>query len=348
MEHRTILPRFSPAILLVLALTHCGTSNAVELAPLRHSVDVTADAFVPYAASHSLTEPNRNITRILFSIHSSGFDALQYFDNAREAASRVRGALPQTLIVAPQFFEQNAIPGEIPKGLLFWRSSPFRGSGRAAIGPGVDHASISAYAVVDAWLGELASPDLLPHLKEIVFVGHSGGGQFVQRYAMVGKFKPADNIKVRYVVSAPSSYAYSSAERYHIGHKRFVIPDTKTVKQCPGYNNWGYGLGEPYGYFANEDLDAIANGYATKTVFYLCGSKDANPNDDTIGKSCGAMMQGSHRLQRMQIYAGFLEFKYGKAVLRKHKFSVVPNMGHYGRGTMTSAAGLQALFAPIR
>jgi len=345
----TMLPiRHSALMALFALIALVGTATAIEIAPLRHSVDVAPDAFVPYAASHSLTDSNRNITRIIIAIHSSGFDALQYYDNARKAASSVRGALPQTLIVAPQFFQQNAIPGAIPSGLLFWRSSPYRGSGRAAIGPDIEHASISAYAVLDVWLDQLAAPELFPSLREIVFVGHSAGAQFVQRYAMVGKFKPADSVTVRYVVSAPSSYAYTSNERFNIEKKRFVVPDDTTTQQCPEYNNWGYGLNEPYGYFANDDLEAIAANYATKKVFYLCGNKDSDPNDKSIGKSCGAMMQGFHRLQRMQAFQAFLEFKYGRTVSRNHRFAVVPNVGHHGLGTMTSPAGLYALFAPIR
>ncbi len=342
-----ILVRTFCCTVFLSALNQIGTANAVEIAPLRHDVDVAPSAFVPYAASHSLSESNGSIRRILFSIHSSGFDSLQYYDNARQAASQVRGALPETLIVAPQFFEQPAIPGAIPEGLLFWRSSPFRGSGRAAIGPDVQHVSISAYAVIDAWLEQLTTKDLFPQLREIVFVGHSGGGQLVQRYAMVGKFNPAVDVQMRYVVSAPSSYAYTSNERFHTGKRRFIVPDEATIQKCPGYNNWGYGLGEPYGYFANDDLESIAANYANKNVFYLCGRKDSDPNDDTIGKSCGAAMQGSHRLERMQIFRAFIEFKYGKAVSKNHRFAVVPNVGHHGLGTMTSSAGLYALFAPI-
>ena len=49
----------------------------------------------------------------------------------------------------------------------------------------------------------------------------------------------------------------------------------------------------------------------------------------------------------MQVFAAFLEFKYGKSIYRRHKFAVVPNVGHYGRGTMTSAAGLRALFGSV-
>lgn len=121
-------------------------ASAVEIAPSRHTVGEKApNAFVPYLASHSLSDPNPQIKRIVFSIHSSGFDARQYYDNARAAASKVRGVLPETLIIAPQFFAQNAITKPIPDGMLFWRVSPFRGSSRAAIGPDRKKVSISPF-----------------------------------------------------------------------------------------------------------------------------------------------------------------------------------------------------------
>jgi len=321
--------------------------TALETAPLRYDVKSQPGAFVPYAASHSFTKPNPRITRILFSIHSSGFDALQYYKNAQQAASRVRGVLDQTLIVAPQFYEQNVIPGGISHGLLFWRSSPYRGSARSAIGPGAKAISLSAYAVVDEWLERLVDSGNFPNVREIVLVGHSAGGQFVQRYAMVGKYQH-ENIQFRYVVSAPSSYAYPSAERYNVAKRSFVVPDAATIEQCPGYNHWGYGLEKPYSYFADVESQVIVDSYAKKRVFYLCGQRDADPNDQSLGKNCGAMMQGANRLQRMLVFQSFLEFKYGKRIARVHKFAVVPTVGHYGFGTMTSPAGLQALFGPVR
>jgi pimeloyl-ACP methyl ester carboxylesterase len=322
--------------------------SALEFAPDRYFVGAKApQAFVPCKASHSLSEPNRQITRILFSIHSSGFDAVEYYENARTAASKVPGALPKTLIIAPQFFEKPAIPGPIPEGLLYWKVSPFRGSSRGAIGPEEKAIGISAFDVLDQWLESLADQERFPQLRDIVLVGHSGGGQLVQHYAMVGKFEPAGRIKCRYVVSAPSSYAYPSGERYHQPSKRFVVPDAKTLSACPDYNNWGYGLDSPYGYFSDTPADAIAKRYAERWVFYLCGANDNDPNDAAIGKSCGAMMQGRHRLERMQVFDAYLKQKYGEKISRRHRFAVVPKVGHFGRGTMTSESGLAFIFSPI-
>lgn len=332
------------AIAVVLALV--SSASALDTAPLRYAVPSQSGAFIPYAASHSLTERNSRITRLLFSIHSSGFDAIQYYENARQAASRVRGALEQTLIVAPQLYQQDVIPGPIPDGLLYWRSSPYRGSARSAVGPEKEAVSLSAFTVIDEWLEHLIGSGNFPRLKEVVLVGHSAGGQFVQRYAMVGRFRH-DSIRFRYVVSAPSSYAYPVPERFDASKRRFLVPDAGSVRRCRVYNHWGYGLEEPYRYFSDVDPQVIADAYAMKRVFYLCGERDNDPNDRSIGKSCGAMLQGAHRLERMLLFKSLLDFKYGDQVKRFHRFAVVPKVGHHGLGTMTSSAGIQALFGQL-
>ncbi|TWT92663.1 PGAP1-like alpha/beta domain-containing protein [Stieleria varia] len=118
------------------------------------------------------------------------------------------------------------IPDAITDGLLFWRSSPYRGSARSAMGPHAKAISLSAFAVVDEWLERLVDSGNFPNVREIVLVGHSAGGQLVQRYAMVGKYQH-EKIQFRYVVSAPSSYAYPSAERYNVSENSFLIPTPK-------------------------------------------------------------------------------------------------------------------------
>ncbi len=129
---------------------------------------------------------------------------------------------------------------------------------------------------------------------------------------------------------------------------QFAISAKRIVAACPTYNNWGYGLDKPYVYFADLDAQTIAKRYAKRSVFYLCGSKDSDANDSTLGKSCGAMLQGRHRLERMRVFAAYLEYKYGQEIAGRHMFAIVAGVGHYGRGTMTSPQGLKVLFAPIR
>jgi hypothetical protein len=165
---------------------------------------------------------------------------------------------------------------------------------------------------------------------------------------MVGRFEPPEDIKCRYVVSAPSSYAYPSGERFDPATRQFKVPEASVLAACPDYNKWGYGLESPYAYFSDGDTQATAKRYGERSVFYLCGANDNDPNDDAIGKSCGAMMQGRHRLERMQVFAVYLRYKYGASITRRQSSAVVPGVGHYGRGTMTSPSGLKFLFAPIR
>lgn len=323
-------------------------ATGAEIAPQRHVVGAKAPgAFVPYTASHSLTEPNERITRLLFAIHSSDCDARQYYENARAAAAKVDGALPATLIVAPQFFDRKMLSDEIPDGLLYWPDGPFRGSSRAAVGTDAQRVRISAYEILDDWLRSLTGGGLFPRLKDIVIVGHSAGGQFVQRYALVGKFEAPGNIKCRYVVSAPSSYAYPSGERLDQTTKSFVIPHADTLAACPDYNQWGYGLDAPYDYFSDASADALAARYAERTVFYLCGENDNDPNHSALGRSCAAMMQGRHRLERMRVFAECLKHKYGPSIVRRHRFAVVPGVGHDGKATMTSARGVEFMFSTI-
>jgi hypothetical protein len=46
-------------------------------------------------------------------------------------------------------------------------------------------------------------------MKTITFLGHGGGAQVVQRYAVLGRENPAKKrISVRYVVADPSSMLY--------------------------------------------------------------------------------------------------------------------------------------------
>jgi len=341
-----------PILSLVIFATcfaFCASSAAgQEIAPKKHLVGNKAPkAYLPYASNLPLEQSSKDITRVLVSIHSSGFDALQYLDNAEAAASKVRGATKETLIVAPQFFEKKAIPGRIPDDMLFWTVSPFRGSSRGAEGPNATTVSISAYEVLDDWLRDLADREKFPQLKDIVLVGHSGGGQMVQRYAVVGKFEPPDGIQARYVVSAPSAYAYPTGVRAVPGRKlRFATPDKRKISACDNYNNWGYGLEKPYGYFKGVDPDTIRERYASRHLYYICGAKDADPKDAAISKNCGAMMQGRHRRERMQVFFAYLVHTYGDAIKRRHGIAIVPGMGHYGRGNMTSKAGLKFLFAP--
>ena len=95
--------------------------------------------------------------------------------------------------------------------------------------------------MVDALLAQLADRSLFPNLKTVVLAGHGGGGQVVQRYAVVGKAVAAlssAGIHLRYVIANPASYLYFSDER----------PAPFRSADCPDFNHWKYGPVEPPSY----------------------------------------------------------------------------------------------------
>lgn len=325
-------------------------AQAFNIADSRYYVSSQSKrVFIPYKANLSIQQSSKKIERLLISIHSSSYDANQYFNNAVQATKK-QGLYQNTLIIAPQFLYQKQLPTtRISNQMLYWRVAPFRGSSKGAYGQddnklNSNRISINAFTILDSLLAKVTLKNRFPNLKEIVIVGHSAGGQLVQRYAMVGKFTPSRSINMRYVVSAPSSYAYPTHKRINAS-QNLVTP---SLSNCKKYNNWGYGLEKPYRYFKHMSSDFIRSRYAKRHVFYLVGSHDNNPKDKSLGKSCSAMLQGNNRLQRMQHFSKMLNHYYGKGIRRNHIFYMVNGVGHHGKSNMLSKQGLSAMFGRLK
>jgi hypothetical protein len=91
-------------------------------------------------------------------------------------------------------------------------------------------------------------------LQRIVVVGHSSGGQFLQRWAllstvcsMVNYIPPLSGrgtnttLSLRVIVSNPSSYCYLDPRRW-TDDDAYIIPIDQ--RRCPNYNRWPFGLDE--------------------------------------------------------------------------------------------------------
>lgn len=68
---------------------------------------------------------------------------------------------------------------------------------------------------MDTFVKLLSDERLFPKLEAITLLGHSAGGQFVQRYALMTVLPtaPRAGLSVRYVIANPSSFAYLDASR---------------------------------------------------------------------------------------------------------------------------------------
>jgi pimeloyl-ACP methyl ester carboxylesterase len=341
-----------PAAILAAILTAITAQAACAAGEdaNQHPVKVVAEArlrvttaagsgALPIYISRDLSAPQPGVTRAVLVFHGRSRNADDYFRSAQKAlAAAVQAGAPAdaTLLVAPQFLaEADVTSHHLADDTLRWTWTGWEG-GDAARGP----AAISSFEAIDAILARLADRKLFPALKSVIIAGHSGGGQVVQRYAVVGRGEAAlkaAGLSVRYVVANPSSYLYFSADRPLAGGG--FAPPAGTM--CANFNQWKYGWeGAPP--YAQSALPAVLeHGYALRDVIYLLGTADVNPNHPALDKSCAGELQGAYRLVRGLNYVGYLRRRDTDTV---HRLWEVEGVGHDGDRMLTSSCGLAALF----
>ena len=317
------------AVLTVLATGACARGSVAEVS--RETIEVADGAFLPIYVSRDWTKPLPDIERAVILQHGVLRDADVYFRTALDAQAAAGAARDKTLMIAPQFIDPlDGDAHHVAANVLRYTHDGWIG-GDDAVGP----TPVSAFAAMDAILNRLADRRLFPNLKIVVVAGHSAGGQFVQRYAIVGKGDAAltsAGISARYVVANPSSYAYFSPDR----------PAPEIANECPGYDDWKYGMVKLPAYAASETPAAFEKAYVSRRVIYMLGALDVDPNQPALNKSCMAEAQGPSRFARGQAYVASMQAREGGTP--NHTLFVVPNVGHNGDKIFTSACGLTALF----
>jgi pimeloyl-ACP methyl ester carboxylesterase len=281
---------------------------------------------LPVFVSADWSRPQRSIIRAVIAVHGILRNADVYFHAAEQARDAAGASTETTLLIAPQFLnEVDARDHRLADSVLRWQADRWTG-GWPAQGP----APLSSFDGLDAILARLADNRLFPALRQLVVAGHSGGGQVVQRYAVVGRGETAltaRNIGVRYVVANPSSYLWFGAER----------PRPIT---CEAAYRWKYGPdGAPPYVQPTEGLEAR---YINRDVVYLLGEADTDPNHPLLDRSCAAEAQGASRLERGMLFDLYLEQRHPN--LLRHRIFGIPGVGHDQRRMFGSACGLAALF----
>jgi len=291
---------------------------------------------VRMVTTHPLDAPARAITRALVVIHGAGRDAQQAFDAAVQAA-RVARAVENTIIVAPRFASND---GGLCNDALVEHETNWgceANNGWQAGGTAAGDDRLTTFDVVDRVLVQLARKDLFPNLSVVVVAGHSAGGQFVTRYSMANQVHEmiSRTVKegVKYVVASPSSYAYPDAER--------PASHGSPGAGCSIFDDWPYGLRDPRGYVARVPADQLGRQLAARDVTYLLGALD-NTAMRGLDTSCAAMVQGTSRLERGEVFARYVNEKYGA----RHTVVVVPGCAHDDRCVLTADAALPVLFPP--
>jgi pimeloyl-ACP methyl ester carboxylesterase len=277
-----------------------------------------------------------DIERAVLVFHGRLRDAEVYWQSAQRALHAAPAEEPHTLLIVPQFLaERDVVAHGLAPDTLRWSLEGWEG-GETALGP----APISSFEAIDAVLAMLADRRRFPRLTQVVVAGHSGGGQVVQRYAVVGQAEAqlaAVGVKVRYVVANPSSYLYFSAERPQADGS-FAPP---AAGSCPGFDQWKYGWNHAPPYARRLTRGGYEDRYVKRDVVYLLGGRDVDPQHPALDKSCAGEAQGAYRLARGDAYVNYLRLRHPHLTQRLHE---IEGIGHDGDRMLGSACGLAALF----
>ena len=350
----------APAAFVTPSLADVGSPNAQRAAAPCTTASTTCTEWIVLAGGPArslvyrnfpLTTRNDAVTRVLVSIHGAGRDAHNYFRSTM-AAAFLAGAMENTLVISPRM-ASNAGGGcadSLAANEVSWNCNSWRSGGPA---PAND--KVTSFDFLDEILRKVARKDIFPNVRGIVVVGHSAGGQVVNRYAMSNQVHDKLGVPVHYVVSNPSSYAYPTNERptdaaFTItaqapGYIPQPSPNAPAFRSfgdgrgCTTYDQWPYGFQNRTGYTAPQSDDQLKKQMALRPTTYLLGELDILPLGGFDG-SCGAMAQGPTRLARGQAYAKYANEKLGA----KHVVVMVPLCGHNARCMYTSETGLKVLF----
>ena len=333
-----------------------------ETAPHRRPVKVIAperikiktalgEALVPAYTSADLSKTHGDIKRAVIVVHGRLRDADKYFDFTLRSA-KASNAMNDTLLIAPQILTTaDAARHNLEPSLARWKSEAWLAGdiGKAPF-------PLSSFEVLDGIIAQLADRTRFPNLERIVVAGHSGGSQFVQRYAVVGR---ADQVltaaglqpyaegvdpstltaskgpvmRVRYVVANPSSYVYFDATR------------PGPTGNCKEYDQWRYGIVDPVPYAHGSDMTALERRYLTRRVMYLLGGKDNDPNHAALDKTCMAEAQGANRLERgTNYFSHVLKRSKLQNISLRHTRVEVPDVAHDATRMFNSICGRAALF----
>ena len=337
--------RKSIVLAIVIILQIAALVHALEIPQPRLRIADRDNCHIPYISNHPLQGRNDDIQHVILAIHSSNHNALMVYNSCVESIDSYGDLNRSTLIIAPQFLMEKHVESSTDTNLLFWKVYPFWGSSISTTKSAGKDLRISAYSILDQVISDICSKTTFPNVQRLTILGHSAGGQLVNRFAASNTVesdpvRPA-GVRCRYIVMNPSSYVYFSPKRPVNGSMRdFSIPPRKISENHPGYNNYGYGLDKLYSYHRKKGLtpQVIRQTYPQRNVIYLLGEEDCVV-DASMSTHPHAMLQGDNRLERGRAYYGHLIDEFGPGIKNTQKIVIIPKIGHSERRMMLSKQG---------
>lgn len=248
------------------------------------------------------------IQRAVLSIHGLLRDPWNYENDMLNALNVATGYNSRVnrdtvSVIAPYFasgsdktfaypWDESAKPGRGSNtSAIVWRGSQWSAGGNNQY-PHSHKGDISAFYIMDEIIRHFDDKSVYPNMKTIVLVGHSLGGQMMQRYAAVGD-KLDTSARLVYWIGNPSSYTWLNT------YRPMYIPD------CPDYDVYrdGYADYEDYPMTYGAELvakgrDAILENYDSRQIAYARALQDMGDHSST----CGANTTGANRNERFFNY----------------------------------------------
>ena len=291
---------------------------------------------IPYYSSSSIYDENEGINRVVIVLHGQSRNANDYFDFIQEISVSI-GLSQETIVFSPQFLlGEDLTYWNLDSTYAFW-SGTTEWTGGYLSSSTTDHPrtfEISSFAIMDSIINHFLIN--FSTVEEVVFIGNSAGGQFVNRYA-AGSSNSGEG-KLKYVVCAPSHYLYFDDSR---SINNFQTPiDWSNSINCNGYNNYRYGLDNLNPYMNQSTKDTIRARYFRKNVIYLIGSLDYGGTT-----YCASSVQGSHRFNRSTVYYQHLLEMFSVDILENQKIAIVDGVSHDAQGLFSSDCGVYSIFS---
>jgi cyanophycinase len=272
--------------------------------------------FIKLYSNSSIDNQNNNVRTAVIVIHGTLRNGDDYFRSMHEV-SKLYNKEAETLVIAPSF---KRVDDNREKQELFWGRKWYQ---KWKYGYNSHNTTpISSFEVIDEIIKKLSNKLSFANLRKIILIGHSAGGQFVQRYAVGRKIDNSINQNIIYVPSNPSSYLYISSDRYS-----FLTDDFNTINnpshECNKYNDYIYGLNSLPSYFQKISVKVLQRNFLKRKVVYLMGEEDNKT--DYLDRSCEANLQGKDRFERSVNFFQYLRNEFPPS---NHQFLSVPQVGH--------------------
>ncbi|QDU80782.1 hypothetical protein Pla110_25170 [Polystyrenella longa] len=330
--------KFLQAILLTLVLgftLFAGSHSAeaqLSFDPADYRGRITlSEKKTPYYRTNPLNKPNPKIERLIIVIHGTNRNADKYFSSMVNVVAEAR-ELSRTAVITPQFQTEEDSP---QADEYYWSSGGWKQGHYSK--PKKEFPRISSFGVVATLIQQCEQESgPFPNLKSVILIGHSAGGQFLNRFAARFPQNTNDFVSEQIIVLNPSSYLYLDNRR----------KDSKGVfrswdESPEPYNEYKYGLDKRNGTMSVLTVEKTKNIMSANLIHYLTGTEDVE-QDEFLEQSLPAKIQGLNRYDRWYTYREYVAlFPDWKA---NATFQSVPNVGHSSAQMFASRQVIQILF----